>query len=200
MPLNYTSYLLAGLIPWLAFQESMGKASTTITSNAHIVKQVIFPLEVLPVKTVIATLVSDVVFLALLIIYTLITNHALPWTYLLLPVLIVIQIFAMIGVSYLLSSIGVFFRDIKDVVQIFLSIAFFILPILYLPESVPVAVRYILYINPFSYMIWCFQDILYFGRFAHPWAWLVFSSMSLAVFVIGYRTFRKLKVLYGDVL
>lgn len=200
MPLDYTSYMLAGLIPWLTFQESMGKASTAITANSHIVKQVIFPLEVLPVKSVLATLVSEIVFLALLIIYTLLTNHALPWTYVLLPILFVFQIFAMIGVSYLLSAIGAFFRDIKDVVQVFLSIAFFILPILYLPEAVPTTVRYILYLNPFSYMVWCFQDILYFGRFAHPWAWLVFGIMSLVLFVIGYRTFRKLKILFGDVL
>ncbi|RME58960.1 ABC transporter permease [Candidatus Parcubacteria bacterium] len=200
MPLDYTAYMLSGLIPWLTMQESMGKASTTITANAHIVKQVIFPLEVLPVKSVLATLVSEAVFLVLLAVYTLVTSHTLLWTYALLPLLVLFQVFLMIGIGYLLSSIGAFFRDIKDFVQVFLSIAFFILPILYLPEAVPVAVRYILYINPFSYMIWVFQDVLYFGRFAHPWAWWVFGVGSLALFIIGYRVFRKLKVMFGNVL
>lgn len=200
MPLDYTSYMLAGLIPWLTFQESMGKASTDITANAHIVKQVIFPLEVLPVKGVLATLVSEIVFIILLAIYTLAIHGALLWTYFLLPVLIFLQILAMIGVSYLLSSIGAFFRDLKDVVQVFLSVAFFVLPILYLPEAVPTTVRYILYLNPFSYMVWVFQDVLYFGRFAHPWAWLGFGLLSLVTFVAGYRVFKKLQIMFGDVL
>jgi lipopolysaccharide transport system permease protein len=199
-PLDYTSYLLAGIIPWLVFQESMNKASTVFIQNANTVKQVIFPIEVFPIKSVLATLVTELVFLVLLAAYSLITGRGLAWTYVLLPVLIVFQVLGMIGISYLFSSVGVFFRDLKEIVQVFLSVAFFILPILYLPESVPGAIRPILYLNPLSYMIWCYQDALYFGAFAHPWAWLVFGSGSVFVFVLGYRIFRRLKVMFGNVL
>jgi lipopolysaccharide transport system permease protein len=51
----------------------------------------------------------------------------------------------------------------------------------------------ILYINPFSYMTWCYQDVIYFGRFEHPWAWLVFAVISLGTFVLGARLFARLK-------
>jgi len=200
MPLNYTSYMLAGIIPWLFFQEVMGKSSMVIVSSANIVKQVIFPIEVLPIKTVLASLVTEIVFFCLLLIYTLIANHFIPWTFVLFPALVLFQTLAMVGVSYLFSSVGAYFRDLKDFVQIFVSVAFFILPILYLPESIPAAVRPILYINPISYMIWCYQDALYFGSFAHPWAWIVFGVGSLFVFVLGYRVFRKLKIMFGNVL
>ena len=200
MPLDYTAYMLSGIIPWLVFQKALGKASTVIIANANIVKQVIFPLEVLPVKSVLATIVTEIVFLFLLIIYTLIMNHTLPWTSVFLPVLILFQTLGMIGMSYLFSSIGVYFRDLKDFVLVFLSIAFFILPILYLPESIPSAIRPVLYLNPLSYMIWCYQDILYFGQFAHPWAWVVFLLGSLFVFIFGFRVFRRLKTMFGNVL
>ena len=200
LPLDYTAYMLSGLIPWLAFQESMGKASTVITSNANLVKQVIFPIEVLPIKGVIATLVTQCVFLVMLAVYALATAQMLLWTYLLLPVLLVLQALAMIGVSYSLAAIGAYFRDVKDFVQVFCSVAFFLLPILYLPEAVPSAVRPVLYVNPFSYLVWCYQDVLYFGRFEHPWAWCVFVPLSLFVFIIGYRIFRKLKPMFGNVL
>jgi lipopolysaccharide transport system permease protein len=200
MPLDYTAYMLAGIIPWLVFQEALGKASTVIIANANIVKQVIFPLEVLPVKSVLATIVTEIIFLFLLIIYTLITSRTLPWTYLLLPILILFQALGMIGMSYLLSSVGAYFRDLKDFVQVFLSIAFFIMPILYLPESIPAVIRPILYLNPLSYMIWCYQDLLYFGQFAHPWAWAVFLLGSVFVFIFGFRVFRKLKTMFGNVL
>ena len=200
MPLDYTAYILSGIIPWLVFQESLSKASTVIIANANVVKQVIFPLEVLPVKSVLATIVTEIIFLFLLLIYTLLTSHTLPWTYVFLPILVLFQALAMIGMSYLFSSIGAYFRDLKDFVQAFLSIAFFILPILYLPESIPAAVRPVLYLNPLSYMIWCYQDILYFGRFAHPWAWAVFLPGSVFVFIFGFRIFRKLKTMFGNAL
>src|SRR3954463_6905967 len=61
IPLDYVAYLLSGLIPWLAVQESLGKGSTVITSNANLVKQVVFPLEVLPVKSVLACFVTQLV-------------------------------------------------------------------------------------------------------------------------------------------
>jgi lipopolysaccharide transport system permease protein len=200
LPLNYTTYMLSGLIPWLVFQEVLGKSSTLIVVNANVVKQVIFPIEVLPIKNVLASLVTEAVFLCLLIIYVLVTSHALPWTYVLIPVLVFFQIFAMVGISYLFAAVGAYFRDLKDFVQVFLSIAFFVLPILYLPESIPASVRPVLYINPFSYMIWAYQDALYFGSFMHPWAWVIFGVESLMIFVFGYRVFRKLKVMFGNVL
>jgi lipopolysaccharide transport system permease protein len=182
------------------FQEVMGKSSTVIMANANVVKQVIFPIEVLPIKNVLASLVTEFVFLGLLIIYTLFTSHTIPWTYVFLPVLILFQTLTMIGISYLFSSVGVYFRDLKDFVQVFLSVAFFVLPILYLPESIPAVVRPILYFNPISYMIWCYQDALYFGSIMHPWAWVVFGLGSLFIFVFGYRVFRRLKVMFGNML
>ena len=200
LPLDYTAYMLAGVIPWLTFSEVMGKSSTVIINNANVVKQVVFPIEVLPIKSVLASLVTEFVLLLLLAAYTLIANHTLPWTYVFLPVLLLFQTLAMIGITYLFSAIGPYFRDLKDFVQIFLSVAFFTLPILYLPEAVPRAIRPLLYANPLSYMIWCFQDVLYFGAFRHPWAWVVFISSSLLLFIFGYRAFRKLKVMFGNVL
>jgi lipopolysaccharide transport system permease protein len=200
MPLDYTTYLLSGLIPWLAFAESMSKASTVIISSSSLVKQVVFPIEVLPVKGVIASLVTQCVFLVLLTAYVLVKEHFLLWTYALLPVLVFFQALAMIGVSYILSAIGVYFRDVKDFVQVFTTVGVYLMPIFYLPESVPKVFRPVLYINPFSYLTWCYQDALYFGRFVHGWSWLIFGAMSLAVFVIGYRVFRKLKVMFGNVL
>jgi lipopolysaccharide transport system permease protein len=200
MPLDYTTYLLSGLIPWLAFQESMSKAATVITGNSNLVKQVVFPIEVLPVKGVLATLVTQFIFFTLLTLYVIISQHSLPWTYLLLPILILLQVFAMIGVSYIVSATGVYLRDTKDFVQVFSVVGIYLMPTFYLPEFVPTIFRPVLYINPFSYLIWCYQDALYFGRIAHPWAWAVFLVLSVGIFVVGYRFFRKFKVMFGNVL
>lgn len=200
LPLDYTTYLLSGLIPWLAFSEVMSKASVTIVSNAVLVKQVVFPVETLPVKSVISTLITLLIFITMLIVYVLLVQNTLPWTYLLLPLLLFLLVLAMIGVSYILSAIGVYFRDIKDFVQVFSVTGVYLMPAFYLPESIPNLFRPLLYLNPFSYMIWSFQDALYFGRFEHPFAWPIFALLSIGSFVIGYRFFRKLKLMFGNVL
>ena len=150
MPLDYTAYLLSGLIAWMSFQEAMVKSCTAITGNAALVKQVVFPLEILPVKVVLASLFPQLVSLALLIAYVLITNGSLHLTYLLLPVLIVMQVMAMIGVAYILAPIGAYFRDIKDFIQLFATTGMYLMPIFYLPTWVPSLFKPILYINPFS--------------------------------------------------
>lgn len=200
MPLDYTTYLLSGLVAWMGFQESMAKSCTAITGNASLVKQVVFPLEILPVKGVVSSLFQQAILILLLVSYVLISHGSLPWTYLLLPVLIVFQVMAMIGVAYLLSAIGTYFRDIKDFVQLFTVAGVYLLPVFYLPTWVPPLFKPLLYANPFSYLIWCYQDALYFGRIEHPWAWGVNAFASIAIFVIGYRIFRKLKPGFGNML
>jgi lipopolysaccharide transport system permease protein len=199
-PMNYVVFLLAGLIPWLTFQEVMGKATTLINNNANIVKQVIFPIEILPIKGVLAAVVTQVVLFVFMIIYILITGRVPLCTYLLVPIIILVQITGMIGASFILCAISPYFRDMKDFVQIFVTVSFFAMPMIYSPSSLPPIVKYVFYINPFSYMIWCYQDILFYGRFQHPWSWVVFSLISLLAFIFGYRLFRKLKVMFGNVL
>jgi lipopolysaccharide transport system permease protein len=200
MPLDYTAYLLSGLVVWLAFQDAMVKSCTAITGNASLVKQVVFPLEVLPVKGVLVSLFTQLVSLVILVVYVLVTNGRLPATYALLPTLVFLQVLAMIGVAYLLSAIGVYFRDIKDVVQVLAVAGVYLTPIFYLPEWVPPALKPLVYLNPFSYLVWAYQDALYFGRFEHPAAWLVTIVGSVLTFVLGYRVFRKLKPALGNVL
>jgi lipopolysaccharide transport system permease protein len=141
-----------------------------------------------------------VVGVSLLALYVLLSHGGLPWTCVFVPPLLVCQALAMIGVAFVLSAVGTYFRDLKDFVQVFCIAGMYSMPIFYLPSMVPELFRPLLYVNPFSYLVWCYQDACYFGRFEHPWAWLVFPVASLAVFSLGYRVFRKLKVCFGSVL
>lgn len=200
MPLDYISYLLSGMVAWMSIQDSMLKSCTAITSNASLVKQVVFPLEILPVKGVLVSFFPQLVSLVVLIIYVLITHGSLHATYLLLPVLILLQGMLMLGIAYVLAPIGVYLRDAKDFVQLFATAGAYLVPVFYLPAWVPPIFKPVLYLNPYSYVIWCYQDALYFGRFEHPWAWVVTVIMSSATLAIGYRIFRKLKPALGNML
>ena len=196
---DYAMYLLAGIIPWIAFQEAMTKGTTVVVQNSALVKQVVFPVEILPVKGVLASVFTELVCLAVLLAYV-IWRDALNVMWVLLPILLAFQALAMIGVCYVVASVGVFFRDIKDIVTVFTVAGLYLMPALYAPGMVPKTFEALFWLNPFSHMVWCFQDIVYFRRFAHPEAWIVFPLLSVVVFYLGFRIFRKLRPMFGNVL
>ncbi len=198
--LDYTAYILSGLIPWITCQDIMNKGVTVVVSHANLVKQVVFPIEVLPVKGVLAAFLSQGISTLILMVYVLVTRGSLPWTYALLPFLFTVQLLGMIGVAYVLSAIGVYFRDLKEVITVFTSAGLFIIPALYLPSSIPPRFQALLYLNPFSYMVWSYQDVGYFGRIEHPWAWVVFAALGILSFYGGFRLFHKLQPTFGNLL
>ncbi|MEQ8746011.1 ABC transporter permease [Pyruvatibacter sp.] len=198
MPLDYTSYILAGLAPWLAIVQMLSKSASSLTSNSSLIKQVVFPIEVLPAKSTISTLLPLLVMMACFFAYTWGLQGQVFWTHALVPVLIGIYLLWALGIGYFLASLTVFVRDIRELVQVFAVAGVFLIPVIYLPAWVPKVFEPVLYVNPFSYIIWCFQDALYFGRIDHPWAWVVSILGGLLVFALGARTFRFLKPHFGD--
>lgn len=200
MPLDYSVYLLSGVVPWLAVAEVLNKGPVTVTGNASLVKQVVFPIEILPTKTVLAAAVPHLTGLVVLTGYVLYTQHSLPWTYALLPLVIAVHLVLMIGLSFFLGSLGVFVRDLKDILQVLTLVGVYLMPVLYLPAMVPSVFRPLLYLNPFSYLIWCYQDACYYGRIEHPVAWLITPVMAAVAFSAGARLFGRLKPMFGNAL
>lgn len=200
LPRDYTIYLLSGLIPWQTFVFVLGRSGIEIVANANLVKQVVFPIEVLPIRGVLTSLVMFIVGGIFIIGYTLLKYGFLPWTYVLLVPVFLLQILWMSGTALLLSALGVYFRDLKDVISLLVTAGVYILPVIYMPGAIPSIVQPVIYCNPFSALVWCYQDVLYFGRIESPWAWLVFGGASLGSFYSGFYVFQRLKPFFGNVL
>lgn len=200
LPLDYTTYMLAGLIPWLTFQTSMTTSVSSITANATLVKQFLFPVEVLPIRDVVSSTVTWFIGVGATLLYVILSQQVALMTWLLLPLVFAIQLAAMIGVALIFSSIAVFFRDLRDVIGLYCLVAMFLMPIVYLPGWVPAAFQPVLWANPFTYMVWVYQDVIYFGRFEHPWAWLIFTSWSTLAFVVGFRLFSSTRPLFASLV
>lgn len=198
--LGYSGYLLAGLIPWLTCQEVLASAATAVSSQANLVKQVVFPVEVLALRSALTPFLSQTVCLSILLLQVLFAGSFARGFLLLLPLVIVLQFMFLAGISLLLSAVGVYFRDVKDVVQVFSTLGIYLLPVAYLPEMVPPLFRPLLYFNPFSYVVWTFQDVCFFGRMEHPLSWIMMVVVSFVTLATGYRVFRALKPGFGNVL
>lgn len=192
-------YILAGLIPWLCFQEVLVRSPGVITGNASLVKQIVFPIEVLPIKTVLAATPAQFVATAFLLVFAGI-NGSLKLSFLLFPLVFAAQVACMAGVAFLLASLGAYVRDVREVLTFFCAANLFLQPILYAPQQLPPALANLLWLNPFSHIVWVYQDVFFFGGFAHPWSWVFFGAASVFALLWGYRLFRRMKHGFGDVL
>jgi lipopolysaccharide transport system permease protein len=199
-PGDYTSYILAGLTPWLLMSNALGRASVAFSGNASLVKQVVFPIETLPVATVIACFVTYAPAFLLLLLYKLFFGGGFSWLILALPLVFVMHGILCVGLTLLLSVTTPFFRDIREFVSLYMAVSMYFTPAVYLPDWVPALVRPILYLNPFSYVVWVYQDVLFFGMVQHPYAWAMFMVMALGFFIAGLAVFRRVKPVLGNVL
>jgi lipopolysaccharide transport system permease protein len=197
---EYVAFILSALAPWIAMSEIIGRAPTVVTANAGLVKQVVFPSEVLPVKATLAALPTLGIGLAVVLLMASIGGHIRPLGWLILPIPILCLALMSAGFCYFLAALGVFLKDTKDTVGVLLSLGFFLHPIIYAPGVAPPALQMSFYFSPISYILWGFRDSLFFGGIVDPWIWGVMVLLSCIIFLFGYRTFRMLRPVFGNAL
>jgi lipopolysaccharide transport system permease protein len=180
----------------------MSRSAASIVGNASIVKQMALPLELFPIKTLAGPLVFGGVSLTCLVGYAAwVTGGSIIRSYLVgLPVLIPLTVILLAGISVALACAQVFIRDLKEFISVFLAVGLFVHPILYFPEAIPIAVRPIIYASPLSYLLFCWQDVMFYGAIVHPWAWLVASVFSIVLLLLATRMFVVSKTHFGDFL
>lgn len=200
VPADQAVYLVSGIITWLAATEVFARGPGIVSGNAALVKQVVFPLEVLPAKTVLATLPLICCGLVGLMLYSLVVFHTIYLSYLLLPLCFVLLYTFLFGIAFILSAIGVFLADVRDMVQLFLLVGLYLAPVFYLMSWVPPHYRPILYLNPMTLFVECFHDAAYFGGIRDIYVWLAAAAESAATFFFGALVFNRLKPQFGSFL
>lgn len=197
---EFALVLFAGLIVFNLFSECISRAPVLILGNQNYVKKVVFPLEILPVIALLSSLfhaaVSVVVWLfAYLLFFDL--PHA---TILYLPLVILPFLFLISGISWMLASIGVFLRDVAQVIGTIVTILMFLSPIFYPVSALPEKFRLWIYINPITVTIEQFRDILYWGRGPDFAVLGVYLIGSAAFSWLGFAWFQKTRRGFADVL
>jgi lipopolysaccharide transport system permease protein len=192
--------LFCGMIGFNLFSECLNRAPGLIVNSPNFVKKVVFPLEIMPVYILLSSLIHCLISMGILILGILAFSKSISWTILYLPLVLFPLLFYSLGLSWFFASMGVFIRDINNVVGFMTTALFFMTPIFYpitaLPESFQIAVR----LNPLTMIVEDLRRIMVWGR--NPdWAWyslLVF--LSVAILLFGYAWFMKSKRTFADVL
>ncbi len=199
-PGDYVSYILAGMVPWLVTSHCLARAPSLLVANSGLVKQIVFPVHLLPVAGVLADFAVFSPTIVFLIGYKLIAGGGLTPFVLALPLALALHVSLCLGVSLFLAVTTPFVRDLREIVGVYLAISLYITPAIYLPDWVPAALRPILYFNPASYIVWVYQDLIFFGRIAHGFAWAGLAVLAAAAMIGGLATFRRLRPYVGNVL
>jgi lipopolysaccharide transport system permease protein len=197
---DFAVFMLSGLACWLTVQAALGKATNSLLASSNLVKQVVFPIELLPIRSVIAAHLPVLIGLSLVIVYSLIRFQILSPLIPLALYVLAAQAVLLAGLTLFLSALTVFVRDVKDIVTFFAAFGVFLTPIIYLPGTVPAGFNMVLLLNPLSHAIWCLQDIFFFRSIQHPWSWLLLGLFAIVFFWGGARFFQRTRDSFGDAL
>ncbi len=194
----YPVFLLAGLVPWNAFAQTLTTATTSVTDNAGIVRKVFFPLEVLPLSAVLSTSVHLLISIGLLAALTLVFGVGIGLTILFLPLLLLFQILFTTGISLLLAGGQVYFRDVQYFLSVLITIWFFGTPIVYSIDLVPHRLRPFFEANPMAWLISSYQDIWFYHRPPGVLHLIGFAIVAVIVAVGGIMAYRAMSRRFAE--
>lgn len=197
---EFALVLFAGLIVFNLFSECISRAPGLVLSNVNYVKKVIFPLEILPWVALGSALFHTGISLAVLLIFLVVLGHDFFWTMLWLPVVLLPFLLLIMGLSWLLASIGVFIRDVGQIVGMALTVLMFMSPIFYPLSALPETVSGYLFLNPITFVVEQVRNILLWGQQPN-WSYLaIYSAIAIVAAWLGLLWFEKTRNGFADVL
>ncbi|MBN2475434.1 MAG: ABC transporter permease [Pirellulales bacterium] len=197
---DFALALFAGLTAFGLFSETIGTAPELILANRNYVTRVVFPLEILPVARFLANLVQAAFSTAILVLALLVLRGGVPWTFALLPVALLPLALLSLGGAFFLSSLGVFIRDIQQVIGLVTTALLFLSAVFYPLSSLDPSLRPIFMLNPLVPMI---EDVRRVTLDGLPPDWALWGPMTLLSAVLataGLAWFMKSKHAFADVL
>ncbi len=197
---EFALVLFAGLIAYGIFSECVNRAPTLIVSNPNYVKKVVFPLELLPVVTMGAALFHGLVSTGVWFIFYLFFFGVPPATALLLPFVFLPLVLLTLGLSWLLASLGVYLRDVAQVVTVLTGVLMFMSPVFYPISALPSEFQSILLINPLTASIEMLRDVIYWGRIPDVQTYMGNLILGLLAAWLGFAWFQKTRKGFADVL
>lgn len=198
--LSFSLYLLAGLLPWIAFQEGIIKATTAVVDNSGIVKATHFPAAVLVVSSVLTSCVTLIVSLLLLVVALMLLGYGSWWNAAYLLVLVFLQGVLAVGIGLVTASLHTLIRDTLPVLHMLFMMWFYLTPIIYplayVPERWAVAFSW----NPATSLITAYRAVLLEGKFPLGAEILPSCVWAIILLCFGRLVFARVEPIFADVV
>ncbi len=197
--IEFALIIFTGLLLFNLFAECISRAPNLMFDYRNYIKKVIFPLEIAPIVVLNVALFRLLVSLIVLIpFYALIFGYPPP-TFWLTPFLIVPFCALLLGLMWLLASLGVFLRDIGQLVAVVVPLLMLLSPIFYPLAAVPQDYQWLIGLNPLTPLLENVRTVLFLGQWPNLW-FLLYSLICFAMAVLGFRWFMFTKKAFADVV
>lgn len=198
----YVAWLLPGIVPWFYFNDAIINGITSFVVYRHWVKKLSFNISILPFVRILASLFLHIIFMVIMIVVIIIYGNAPSAWWFQGIYYIVANTILVTSIVYFLASINVFVKDIVQLINVLLQFGFWLAPIMYEQEIMPVWIQKILILNPFTYIVRGYRDTFLFkiGFWDRPIDTIRFWVMVLILVGLGMMTYKRLEDHFADVL
>ncbi|MNZ80733.1 Teichoic acid translocation permease protein TagG [compost metagenome] len=198
---NFTIWMFAGLLPWIFFSETLSRSTSVVLDNSNLIKKTVFPSEILPISLLLSNAVNFIIGLIILLGGMYLTGQSFSIVSLLYVIVYIIPLSMFtLGLSWLCSSLNIFFRDLGQLVTVILNIVFYASSIIYPITVVPNNVRDWFFINPMIHVVEGIRRGLFKSEFISIEGLMYLYLFSIFMFVFGQYIFQKTKKGFVDVL
>jgi len=197
---HFAVVLFVGMIVHGVLAEVLNRAPGLIVGNVNYVKKVVFPLEILPVISMGAALFHSLISLVVLLIALVIIDGSLHWTAVLIPLVLLPLVIFVLGLAWMLASLGTFLRDIGQTIGIITTVMLFMAPVFYPLSAIPAKYHPYMMLNPSTFIIEQAREVLILGYLPHWFGLGLYMLVATVVAWAGFTWFQKTRKGFADVL
>jgi ABC-type polysaccharide/polyol phosphate export permease len=197
----FIAFLLSGLLPWFALQEGVLRGASSILDKRHVIKKVIFPVELFPIASVMSAFIHHGIGILLFLGGFFVWKGGISFLQgFFIIILLSLQILLTLGMSLFFASLAVYIRDITQILGVVFQVLFYLTTILYPMTSVPETMKGIILLNPFTVLTEALHSVILYNRYPGTGNMIYLLCLTGALLFAGIHIFRKLKKGFADVL
>ncbi len=190
---DFPMFFMCAYLPWSYFTASLSLSLASLSDSGYLIKAVYFPREILPLSIVLSCLLHFLITFIFVFPILMIFGYFPHWAVLSLPVIILLQSLFIFGVCLLLSSIHVLFRDIRYILDVILTVWFWLTPIVYPISLIPDRYLFFYKLNPMTIFVTAYREVLLNGELPNPVYWIALLIATSASLLLGYFPFMKIR-------
>ncbi len=197
---SFVIIVLVGMAVHGILAEALGRAPTAILGQPAYVKKVVFPLEILPIVVTVNAVLNAAITLIVVLAASAVMHGGLGATVLLLPIVLLPYILFVAGIVLFVSAIGVYIRDMSQVVSLVTMLTLFLAPVFYPISAVPENYRFLLYLNPLTFIVEQAREVALFDHMPDWTGLAVYAPLALIFAWLGYCWFQRARNGFADVI
>jgi len=190
---NFPMFFMCGYLPWSYLAASLSASLTSLSDSGYLIKAVYFPREILPLSTILSCLIHFLITFIFVFPFLILFGYFPKWVVFSLPLIILLQSLFIFGLSLFLSSIHLFFRDLRYILDVILMAWFWLTPIAYSASLIPEKFLFFYKLNPMTLFVTAYREVLLNGVLLEPKYWMAILLATAGSLVLGYLSFLRIR-------